>query len=185
MTRKQPAQPRKPDRLFMRPEPDYDIVRSMEGLFRQWFDGDSWDVWKTILKAAFCLPMRKDEVEVFKSIAGDRSPPKKRVRELWVIGGRRGGKDSIASLIATFAAIWFHVGYDKLRPGERAQVQCLAVDRDQARIVLDYIRAFFDNIEPLGNMITRSTKTGFELQNGVDVLVATNCAWQIGVGFHF
>ena len=33
-----------------------------------------------ILKAAFCLPMTKKEVAFFKTIAGDRDPPKKRVK---------------------------------------------------------------------------------------------------------
>ena len=33
-----------------------------------------------ILKAAFALPMTKDEVAFFRTIAGDRDPPKKRVK---------------------------------------------------------------------------------------------------------
>jgi hypothetical protein len=42
----------------------------------------------------------------------------------------------VASLIATYAAVFFQAGIDRLRPGERALVQCLPCDRDQARIVL-------------------------------------------------
>jgi hypothetical protein len=51
------------------------------GLFKQWFDGESWDGWRAILKAAFALPMREPEREFFRSVA-ERDPPKKRVREL-------------------------------------------------------------------------------------------------------
>jgi hypothetical protein len=32
-----------------------------------------------ILKAAFALPMTKDEVAFFRTIAGDRDPPRRRV----------------------------------------------------------------------------------------------------------
>ena len=168
------AKPKQKTRKFMTHEPGFDIVRAMETLFARWFDGPSWDAWKTILRAAFALPMSKDEVAFFKTIAGGRDPPKCRVKELWVVGGRRGGKDSIASLIACYAAVFFQAGIDKLRPGERALVQCLACDRDQAKVVLGFTRAFFDHIPPLGAMITRSTANGVELQNDVDIVVATN-----------
>jgi hypothetical protein len=42
---------------------------------------------------------------------------------------------------------------------------CLACDRDQAKIVLDYTRSYFTEIPPLKAMVTRETATGFELNN--------------------
>ena len=95
------------------------------------------------------------------------------VRELWVIGGRRGGKDSIASLIIAHAAALFD-GADKLRPGERALCMCLACDREQAKIVLDYSRSYFSDIELLRDAVVRETANGFALDNGVDVAISTN-----------
>jgi hypothetical protein len=53
-------------------------------------------------------------------------------------------------------------------------VQCLAVDRDQARIVLSYIKAFFDAIPDLAAMIVRETRYCLELSNGVSIEVTTN-----------
>ena len=130
-------------------------------LFAPWFvgDGDLWFAWRCILKAAFALKMDDREIEFFRSIA-DRDPPKQRVRELWVIGGRRGGKDSIASLIIAHAAALFD-GADKLRPGERALCMCLACDREQAKIVLDYSRSYFSDIELLRDAVMRETSHGF------------------------
>ena len=62
-----------------------------------------------------------------------------RARAVGVVG-RRGGKDSIASAIACFAAGF--VDYRPvLRPGEAASVLCLAVDKAQAWIVERYTRA--------------------------------------------
>ncbi len=114
--------------------------------------------WRSILKAAFALPMTAAETATFSDLAGGRAPPKRRVRELFIVAGRRAGKDSIASLLATFAATieQGHVGF--LRPGEQAVVQCLAVDRDQARIVLGYIKALLDATPDLGAMVERETR---------------------------
>jgi hypothetical protein len=108
-------------------------------LFAPWFPGASWDGWRTILRAAFALPMTDDERAFFRSVA-DRDPPRRRVRELWIVAGRRAGKDSVASVIAAHTAALFNStamsgGQHLLRPGERALVICLANDRDQAKIV--------------------------------------------------
>jgi hypothetical protein len=149
-----------------------DVVSLMDVL-TPWFGGRSWDHWRTVLRAAFGLSMQRAERKFFHTVAGERKPPTKRVRELWIVAGRRAGKDSIASLIATHAAVMFDPK-GKLRPGERAAVLCLACDRDQARIVLRYIRSYFSDIEQFASMVRRETKDGLELDNGVDIVVATN-----------
>jgi hypothetical protein len=142
-------------------------------LFRPWFRGASWDGWRAILKAAFALPLSDSESAFFRTVA-DRDPPRRRVRELWIVAGRRAGKDSIASLIAAHAAALFDPQQHRLRPGERALVMALACDRDQAKIVLGYMRAFFTDLDLLRGMVQRATLDGFQLSNGVDIVVATN-----------
>lgn len=142
-------------------------------LFAPSFKGDSWKGWRTILKAAMALPMDAAEIAFFKTIAGDRDPPTKAVRELWIVAGRRSGKDSVASALACEAAALFDQG-DRLRGGEKPLVALLACDRDQSGIVLGYIRSFFTEIPMLSALVKRSTASGFELSNGVTVNVATN-----------
>jgi len=142
--------------------------------FGPWFEGESWNAWRAILKAAFALRMSPQELITFGELSGGRAPPTRRVRELVVCAGRRCGKDSVASLLATFAATIEQGHLGRLRPGEQAVVQCLAVDREQARIVLRYIKAFFDAIPDLGAMVTRETRFGLELDNGVSIEVTTN-----------
>jgi hypothetical protein len=100
-------------------------------LFGRWFTGESWATWRAVLKAAYALPMTTAEVAAFGRVSGGRDPPDRRVRELWVIAGRRSGKDSIASLIAAYTSV-FNNFAERLRPGERASIACLAVDRSQA-----------------------------------------------------
>ncbi|ABQ36961.1 hypothetical protein [Bradyrhizobium sp. BTAi1] len=151
------------------------IITAMDdpALFEPFFRGESWDGWRAVLKAAYGLPMSDPEHAFFRTVAGDRAPPPDRVREMWCVVGRRGGKDAVASLIAASAAALFDQE-NRLRPGERALVMCLACDRAQARIILNYIRSYFTDLPLLAGMVTRETAEGFELSNGVDVAVATN-----------
>jgi hypothetical protein len=150
------------------------IVETMSDaeLFEPWFIGSSWNAWRVALKGAYALPMTKAERDVFRALAG-REPPKKPVRECWFVIGRRGGKDSVASLMGTYTAAFFDPR-GKLRRGERASVLCLAVDREQAGIVLGYIKSYFTEIPYLKRMVTNETINGLELSNGVDIVVATN-----------
>ena len=164
--------------------PPADIVAAMNdpGTFGKWFAGASWSGWRSVLKGAFAMPMSDKEVEFFRAVA-DRDPPRKRVRELWIAAGRGAGKDSIASLVVGHAAALFPPTkpagtfakiVSTLRGGERALCMCLGVDRDQAKIVLDYTKHYFDEIPALRAMLRRETKNGFELSNNVEVAIATN-----------
>lgn len=150
------------------------IIATMDdpALFAPWFPGATWDAWRTILKAAFGLPMTDEETTFFRTVA-ERNPPGEQVSELWIVAGRRAGKDSIASVIAAHAAALFEES-GQLRPGERALVMCLAVDRDQAKVVLNYTRTYFTDLPLLAGMIERETAFGFELSNKIDIAVSTN-----------
>jgi hypothetical protein len=156
-----------------------DAMTDAEIGFGRWFDGDSWGAWETILKAAYCLPMTPQELVTFGKLAGGRSPPRKRVKSLYVVGGRRGGKDSVASLLAVYAATIEEAHLGRLRPGEKALVQLLACDREQSKIVLSYIRAFFEEIPDLKSMVISETRNGFELSNGVVISITTNSFRQV------
>ena len=155
-------------------EPSLDIISAMDDplLFEPWFRGETWNPWRTVLKAIFALPMNDDERAFFRTIA-ERDPPTEPCREIWIIAGRRAGKDSIASILAAHAAAMF-TDNAHLRPGERGVVMCLACDRDQSRIVLNYTKSYFEKIDLFADMISRETQYGFELTNGIDIAVATN-----------
>jgi hypothetical protein len=160
---------------------DKTILDTMDGPLGDSFEGPSWDNWRTILKAAYGLPLTDDELAFFYDVA-DREPPSRRVKELWIIGGRRGGKDSIASLIICHAASMFNgkrrqiagLTLPALRRGERATVFCFGNDREQARIALGYVKDYFTNIPALKRMVVRETRDGFELKNGCDIVIGTN-----------
>jgi hypothetical protein len=125
------------------------LIEAMEhpGLFEPWFPGPTWGRWKAILKASAALPLTDDELAFFRSMA-ERDPPPQPVRELWLICGRRAGKDSVASGIVAHSAATFD-DHDRLRPGERALACCIACDRDQSKIGLGYTRSYFTKIGEL------------------------------------
>ena len=141
-------------------------------LFGSSFKGPSWDNWRTVLKATTALPLSETELAFFQTVA-ERDPPKRPVRQVLYLIGRRGGKDSIASVLTAHGAAFFQHG-DKLRRGERALCAAISCDKEQSKILLGYTRAFFHDVPPLKAMTTRETATGFELNNDVDITCVTN-----------
>ena len=141
-------------------------------LFQPFFAEPSWDLWRTILKATFGEALNDAEQVAFRKVT-DRSPPHQRVKKAVYIVGRGGGKDSVASVIATHIAISFD-RRGRLRPGEKASVMCIACDRTQARIVLNYIKAFFELVPALAAMVVDARGDFIELNNGVVIEVNTN-----------
>jgi hypothetical protein len=154
------------------PKPSIGVVDAMTSrrLFGPHFAGDSWNTWRAVLKAAFAEPMNDKEIATFRAVA-EREPPTKRVSELACIVGRGGGKDSVASLIASCIAINFD---GKLRPGETATIALLAVDREQSGIVKSYITAYFETIPALTKLVKSIDKDGVTLNNGVQIVIATS-----------
>jgi hypothetical protein len=133
---------------------------------------DTWRAWRIVLKGAFAELMTAAEVARFREIAG-REPPTTRVRELWLALGRRAGKDSIASAIAVHAAATGDFARN-LRPGEKATILCLATNREQAAIVFNYVKASFEQVPLLAPLVRCVDSDTVELNNGVEVTVATN-----------
>jgi Phage Terminase len=124
-----------------------------------------------VLRAAFGLQLSDKERATFAQVAGDRGPPSKRVRELWAVVGRRGGKSRIAAVIAVFQACFVE---HRLAPGEVGYVLVLAASRDQARVVFDYIKAFLEASPVLRHEIESASGSDIRLRNGVVIAVHAN-----------
>ena len=141
------------------------------------FEGDSWEPMKSVLSAAFALPMTKEQRNKFIELAGERKPPAKRVRELWVIAGRRSAKTNTAALIAVYLAT---IGAEtdgllnKLKPGERGVVSLIAVDREQAKVLFNYITGVFESCSILSSMVSKKNTETIDLTNRVSIEVHTN-----------
>jgi hypothetical protein len=95
----------------------------------------TWRIWLVALAAAFGLPLDAEGLEVFAAIAGGRAPPARRVRELWCVIGRRGGKSRIAAALAVYAACFVR---HKVAPGERLMCLVLSASVEQSKGVFGY-----------------------------------------------
>jgi len=140
------------------------------GLLADYFVGSSWDLWRAVLKAAYAEPMSRAELALFREVA-ERDPPLSPVSELWCIIGRGGGKDSIASAIATVAALGTN---DFLRPGEVGTIFCLATDRTQAKIAHRFVSAYFREDEHLAPLVVRESDDTIALCNRIEIVTAAN-----------
>lgn len=145
-------------------------------LFGPWFEGETWGAWRVIDRALFGEPLDEAEHAIFTELTGRDEAPTEPATEAWFVVGRRGGKDvKAASLVAYFATIGAEVfGYrEHLTRGERGVVQLLAVDRDQARVCLGYLKAMFEQ-PMLARMVAKDTADGLDLINGLGIEITTN-----------
>ena len=134
-------------------------------------DTQTWHTWRAVLKAAFGLELNREQAHAFASVAGSRQPPAERVRELWCIVGRRGGKSKVATAIAVYLAVFVQ---HRLSAGERGLVLCLAASTEQARVVFGYAKAFLTESPVLRQEIDEITRSEIRLLNGITIGIHSN-----------
>ena len=140
-------------------------------LFGPWFtSSQSWETWRTFAKTLFGEPLTATEIEIFTRHTGRHTPPTVPAREAWLPVGRRGGKSLFAAALAVYMAC-FREYRARLKPGERAVVMVLAADKDQAAVVFDYIKAFFEHVELLAGLVDKRGKESIQLTNHVTIRV--------------
>jgi hypothetical protein len=143
-------------------------------LYGPWFKQEhTWRSWRVFLRALFGLPMLSPKDRAIYQKHTQRSKtPTRQAREGWLVVGRRGGKSFITALIASYLAA-FRDYREFLAPGERCTVMVLASDRKQARVVMRYVTALFEQIPLLNRMVERMGAESIDLNNSVTVEVAT------------
>lgn len=134
------------------------------------FGGDSWAAWRVVLRAAFALPLRGKDLEIYRALTGRSAAPTAQARELWAIAGRRSGKSMIAALVAVFLTTCKRY---RLAPGERGVFMVIAADRRQARVVRRYVGGLLNSTPALAQLVARETRESVELTNGITVEIHT------------
>jgi phage terminase large subunit-like protein len=117
--------------------------------------------------------MTADELVIYQQCTGRTQPPATQPSEIFTVVGRRGGKSFISSLTACFIAC-FSDFKRYLNAGERAAILILARDRDQAKIVFNYVSGILHAVAPLNAMIDVERADEIELNNGVIIMVKTS-----------
>jgi hypothetical protein len=152
-----------------------DIITAIndEKLFKPVFrDLATWSSWQVFLKAITGLPLSDEELPLFQQCTGLREPPEKPPREVFCISGRRSGKSFVSALLAVYLS-YFRGWSEVLAPGEKGYFAVIASDRRQARIVMDYIKAFLHASPLIENLINEELKEEVSLKNRITIDVKT------------
>ncbi|HWK87027.1 MAG TPA: terminase [Xanthobacteraceae bacterium] len=121
------------------------------------------------IAAALGERLNRQELRAFRKIAGSRKSPRQKVRELWVICGRRGGKTRMAALLATYLALCVDWS-EQLAAGEIGYVLLLAPSKEQASIAFSYIRGFIEESEVFSKQVVQPiTSEEIRLRNGITI----------------
>lgn len=144
-------------------------------------DPASWHPWTVYLSALFGLPVDTEDMNLIRRCSGLTSPPVERVRESYVICGRRSGKSFISAIIAVYLAA-FRDWRPYLSPGERGWIFIIANDKAQAGIIKKYISGILQENRLLRAKIQNETKEEIELAGGVGIAVRT-CSYRTLRGY--
>jgi phage terminase large subunit-like protein len=125
-------------------------------------DMSTRSTWLTVWKAAYALPLADQEREILGRIAGGRNPPTRRVREVWINAGRRGGKSEEAAAVAVHTALFVK---HKLSRGEVGMVLVIAGSRDQAKVVFTFVREFLEASPALRREVKSATQSEVKTAN--------------------
>ncbi len=134
-------------------------------------DARTWTPWLAVLRAAFGLCLSDEQRAIFLNVAGGRGMVTQRVRELWCLIGRRGGKSRIAAALAVYFACFVQ---HRLARGEHGMVLVLAASQEQAKVVFNYAKAFLTESLVLRQEIASTTRHEITLNNGVTIAVHAN-----------
>lgn len=150
------------------------IIEAIEdqNLFGSLFkDQSTWINWKYFLAVLFGLELDSKGVTLYKECTGRQMASQGRFSEAYAIVGRRGGKSFISSIIACYLAL-FHDWTPYLSKGEIGWIMVIASDRQQARVILNYIKAVLQ-IPIFNNMVEKELSWEIRLKNQVTISVKT------------
>ena len=127
------------------------------------FAETSWRPWRAFLGALFGLQLPEDLAQLARHHTGRSdilaAGP---FREAWLVVGRRAGKSRILAAIAVYLAA-FHDWRPRLAAGEIGVVMILAADRDQASVLLGYVKGLIAGNPMLSRLVTGEAAERVEL----------------------
>jgi hypothetical protein len=146
------------------------VLQLMSRVLGATFAGETWNVWRAVLKAAHALPVTDDERVVLERLTGRETLLDLPCRELWLLLGRRSGKSIIAALLAVYATTCRSYA---LAPGEVGVFMVIAADRKQARVIKRYVSGLLRAHPSLEVLIDHETQEAIWLTNGLCIEIHT------------
>ena len=141
-------------------------------VFKDWFAGDSWGIWRIVAKSIFAEPLTDGELQIFTKHTGRTLAQSTPAREVWLACGRRAGKDYFVAALVVWLACYRRY---PLKLGDLGRVMLLAVDSDQADVLMSYVSELVDSIPRCAALVKkRSVKYGsrrIEFSTGIEILI--------------
>ena len=148
-------------------------IPSLPSLFKNYFKDPSWWLWNVVLKASFGDVSEIDEEEgaaLYSVIERGTVPDD--LRELWVVIGRRGGKDAIMAFVALYLACARNWNKE-FHSGETIVGMIICPDRKQGRIALNYMRSYCEQVPEFGRLVRGVLKESISFRNGISIEIHT------------
>ena len=139
------------------------------------FAGPSWGAWRVFLKALYGLyHLTNEDWELYQKCTGREAGDidMHGYTEAYLCVGRRGGKSFIIALICVWTAC-FRDWTKHLAPGEVATVMVIAVDRDQARTIMRYVKGLLSSVPALSKLVENERRSAIDLKGNVCIEVHT------------
>jgi hypothetical protein len=141
----------------------------------------SWEAWTSFLAALFGLPMTADQQAIYRECTGRSDLPTEPASEVWLVVGRRGGKSFVLAVVAVFLAA-FKDWRQYLNVGERGTIMVIAQDRQQARVIMRYVKGLLHSVPMLKALIERELVESVDLTNRITIEVHT-CSFRAVRGY--
>jgi hypothetical protein len=148
-------------------------------IFGSTFGGESFWTWRVVGKLIDGIELTEPrEIELFETCTGRSYArhERRRLRRLFILAGRRAGKDRFFSAVAVWRAALVTNWNRHTSPGEGAVVIVLGKDRRQSLILRNYCKGLVKRSPLLANEVTRLTGDTIEFGNGGSIETGTNDA---------
>lgn len=146
-------------------------VMDETALLGEHFAGSTFAAWRVFLAALFALPAPDDAQRgVYHQCTGRETWPSARFREAVLVCGRRGGKTLICALVLVYLALFRRY---TLPTGTVPLIMAIAADRQQALVLMRYMRGLLESVPVLADQVAEFKKESIEFKNGVVVRVQT------------
>lgn len=133
---------------------------------------ESWKAWRCFHKAVHGLPLDEPgEMELFTKCTGLTSAPLEKAGEVMAIIGRRGGKSFAIAIEANYACLIADFWKPYLAPGERGYFVIIATDRQQCRVIMDYVKGIIAGNKFFTSMVENETMEEITFKNNSSILI--------------
>lgn len=159
-----------------------EAISSDSGLGTYFDDKETWSSWIVFFKALMgSQDFDGDELRLLQACTGLEQALTEQIKEAYMICGRRSGKSTICALLSVFYAVWGE--WEKyISKGEQPKVFIVACNKEQAKIIIGYVKAILHLTPFLKSMIKKSLSESIELKNGIEIVVKP-ASWRSTRGF--